>query len=182
MSTASCFADDIIAAMPSLRAFALSLSGNGATANDLVQETLLKAWAHQSSFEPGSNLKAWLFKILRNTYFSQYRNSRREFCDDGSIAALVPVKASQHSHVDMLEFADALLDLPDEQREALILVGAEGYSYEETAQIAGCAIGTIKSRVSRARLRLARRLDLDETSDMAGGAFCTWSRQAKPTG
>jgi RNA polymerase sigma-70 factor, ECF subfamily len=181
MSGAYCFADEIIAATPSLRAFALSLSGNGTTANDLVQETLLKAWAHQASFDPGSNLKAWLFRILRNTYFSQYRNARREFCDDGSIAALVSVKANQPSHLDMLEFADALLDLPDEQREALILVGAEGYSYEESAKIAGCAIGTIKSRVSRARLRLARRLDLEQPSDIAGQPCCVWTRQTKQT-
>jgi RNA polymerase sigma-70 factor (ECF subfamily) len=179
MSGAYCFADDIIAAIPSLRAFALSLSGNGAIANDLVQETLLKAWAHQTSFDPGSNLKAWLFRILRNTYFSQYRSARREVCDDGSIAALVSVKANQHSYLDMLEFADALLDLPDEQREALILVGAEGYSYEETAKIAGCAIGTVKSRVSRARLKLARQLDLEASAGTADDANCGWSRRAR---
>lgn len=160
MSDAYCFADEIVAAMPSLRAFALSLSRSQTSANDLVQETLLKAWAHQASFEPGTNLKAWLFRILRNTYFSQYRRARRECYDGGAIADMVVEEPNQPSHIDMLEFADALFDLPAEQREALILVGAEGYSYEETAKIAGCALGTVKSRVNRARVNLARRLEI----------------------
>jgi RNA polymerase sigma-70 factor (ECF subfamily) len=156
------FGDELIAAMPSLRAFAITLCRNGTTANDLVQETLLKAWDHQSSFQAGTNFKAWLFRILRNTYFSQYRRSRREFCDDGTIAALKSVKPNQPSHLDMLEFSAALSKLPVDQREALILVGAEGYSYEETAEITGCAVGTVKSRVNRARVRLTQALEINQ--------------------
>lgn len=166
MTGSTSFADDLIAAMPSLRAFALTLCKNGTVASDLVQETLLKAWDHQSSFEQGTNFKAWLFRILRNTYFSQYRRSRREYCDDGTLASLRCVKPNQPSHLDMLEFSAALLSLPVEQREALILVGAEGYSYEETALITGCAVGTVKSRVNRARVRLAQTLDLSENGNV----------------
>jgi RNA polymerase sigma-70 factor (ECF subfamily) len=157
-----CFADELLLAMPSLRAFAMSLSGNPSLANDLVQETLLKAWSHQQSFEPGTRFKAWLFTILRNTYFSQYRRFKQEVFD-GRIAELRPVSPEQPSHIEMQEFAVALQRLPEDQREALLLVGAEGYSYEETAEITGCAVGTVKSRVNRARVRLARELNAPDT-------------------
>lgn len=159
--------DDLVAQIGSLRAFAVSLCGDRERADDLVQETLFKAWNHLDSFEEGTNLKAWLFTILRNTYFSERRRRKREVEDvDGSYAARLSSRPEQHGHMDMRDFQEALSGLPDDQREALVLVGAAGFSYEEAAVISGCAIGTIKSRVNRARRRLADTLQLDsDTAD-----------------
>jgi RNA polymerase sigma-70 factor (ECF subfamily) len=152
--------------MGSLRAFAVSLCGDKERADDLVQETLFKAWNHLESFKEGTNLKAWLFTILRNTYFSERRKRRREVEDaDGAYAARLATHPAQHGHMDMQDFRAALTRLPDDQREALVLVGAAGFSYEEAAEISGCAVGTIKSRVNRARNRLATMLGLDELQD-----------------
>jgi len=149
--------------MGSLRAFAVSLCGDKERADDLVQETLFKAWNHLDSFEEGTNLKAWLFTILRNTYFSERRKRRREIEDaDGVYAARLSTHPAQHGHMDMQDFRAALTRLPDDQREALVLVGAAGFSYEEAAAISGCAVGTIKSRVNRARNRLASMLGLTD--------------------
>ena len=143
-------------AIPNLRAFAVSLCGNLERADDLVQETMLKAFKNIDSFEEGTNLKAWLFTILRNTYFSDRRRLKREVEDaDGIHAARVAVHPEQHGHMDMCELQDALKLLQDDQREALILVCAAGMSYEEAAEISGCAVGTIKSRVNRARAKLS---------------------------
>jgi RNA polymerase sigma-70 factor, ECF subfamily len=156
----------LLAEMTSLRAFAVSLCGDRERADDLVQETLFKAWNHLDSFREGTNLKAWLFTILRNTYFSERRKRRREVEDaDGSYAATLSSHAEQHGHMEMQDFRAALTELPDDQREALVLVGAAGFSYEEAAKISGCAVGTIKSRVNRARNRLSEMLGLDETSE-----------------
>lgn len=146
---------DLIAAIPSLRAFAVSICGNPDRADDLVQETLVKAWGSLASFSEGTNLTAWLFTILRNIYYSEYRKRRREAPDpDGAIAARLVAPESQNAHMDLLDFRDALQKLPLDQREALILVAASGLSYEEAAEICGCAPGTMKSRVNRARSRL----------------------------
>src|ERR1700749_471364 len=143
--------DDILAAVPSLRAFAISLSGNGDRADDLVQETLLRALANIDSFQPGSNLPAWLFTILRNLFRSDYRKRRREVEDaDGSYAKTLKTQPAQNAHLEFEEFRTALEKLPQDQREALILVGSSGFSYEDAATICGCAVGTIKSRVNRA--------------------------------
>ena len=152
-----------MAQIGSLRAFAVSLCGDRERADDLVQETLCKAWNHLDSFKEGTNLKAWLFTILRNTFFSERRKRKREVEDaDGSLAARLSSRPEQHGHMDMKDFQDALSELPDDQREALILVGAAGFSYEEAAEISGCAVGTIKSRVNRARNRLAESLELSD--------------------
>lgn len=152
---------DLIAAIPSLRAFAVSICGNSDRADDLVQETLVKAWGSLGSFAEGTNLTAWLFTILRNIYYSEYRKRRREAPDpDGAIAARLVAPDSQHAHMDFLDFRDALQKLPLDQREALILVAASGMSYEEAAEICGCAPGTMKSRVNRARNRLAEIMSL----------------------
>ena len=141
----------------------MSLCGDKERADDLVQETLFKAWNHLDSFKEGTNLKAWLFTILRNTYFSERRKRRREVEDaDGSYAATLATHPEQHGHMEMQDFRAALVKLPDDQREALVLVGAAGFSYEEAAEICGCAVGTIKSRVNRARNRLADMLGLAE--------------------
>lgn len=160
--------DSLVAEMSSLRAFGVSLCGDKERADDLVQETLFKAWNHLDSFHEGTNLKAWLFTILRNTYFSERRKRRREVEDtDGSYAAQLATPPEQPGHMDMQDFRAVLARLPDDQREALILVGAAGFSYEEAAQISGCPVGTIKSRVNRARVRLAEMLGLAADVDFA---------------
>lgn len=158
----------LIAAVPNLRAFAISLCGDADRADDLVQETLVKAWQGQSTFIEGTNLKAWLFTILRNTYFSECRKRRREVKDpDGEMASRLAVHPEQHGHMDMADFRHAMTQLSDDQREALILIGAEGFSYEEVSRICGCAVGTVKSRVNRARNRLGELLHI-RTADEFG--------------
>jgi RNA polymerase sigma-70 factor (ECF subfamily) len=147
---------ELLAAIPSLRAFAVSICGNSDRADDLVQETLVKAWSSLSSFAEGTNLTAWLFTILRNVYYSEFRKRRRETDDpDGEYAAGLVAPDSQEVHMEFLDFRAALQKLPIDQREALILVAASGMSYEEAAEICGCAPGTMKSRVNRGRNRLA---------------------------
>ncbi len=158
---------DLIAIIPNLRAFAVSLCGNPDRADDLVQETLVKAWSNLGSFVEGTNLPAWLFTILRNIYYSEYRKRRREVADsDGAIAAKLATAPAQIGHMDLLDFRAALQHLPNDQREALILIGASGLSYEEAAQICGCAVGTMKSRVNRARNRLSELLSISSTSEI----------------
>ncbi|HHZ08689.1 MAG TPA: sigma-70 family RNA polymerase sigma factor [Rhizobiales bacterium] len=155
MAVSAGFKNDLLAAIPSLRAFAMSLSQNADKADDLVQETLVKAWNKHESFQMGTNIKAWLFTILRNEFYSQMRKRGREVQDsDGVMTARLAVHPSQHGVLDLEDFRVALEQLPDDQREAVILIGASGFSYEEAAEICGCAVGTIKSRVSRARARL----------------------------
>ena len=158
--------DQVLSTVPSLRAFAISLCGNVDRADDLVQETLLRALAHIDSFQPGTNMPAWLFTILRNLFRSEYRKRRREVEDaDGTYADSLTSLPNQTSSLEMDEFRKALDHLPPDQREALILVGASGFSYEEAAQICGCAVGTIKSRVNRARTRLAELLSVESADD-----------------
>jgi RNA polymerase sigma-70 factor, ECF subfamily len=158
--------DELMRAIPNLRAFAMSLSGDPSRADDLVQETLVKAWGNLTSFEEGTNLKAWLFTILRNIFFSEHRKRRREVEDvDGHLSAGLTVYPEQLGHMDFEDFRIALRKLPTDQREALILVGAEGFSYEEAAIISGCAVGTIKSRVNRARVRLINLLGLQSAEE-----------------
>jgi RNA polymerase sigma-70 factor, ECF subfamily len=166
MSLAPSVREAMLAAVPSLRAFAISLSGNVDRADDLVQETLLRAMANIDSFEPGTNMSAWLFTILRNLFRSEYRKRRREVEDtDGNYAETLKSHPEQQSRVEFEEFRTALAKLPPDQREALILVGASGFSYEEAAAICQCAVGTIKSRVNRARTRLAELLSIDGVDD-----------------
>lgn len=162
------FRELLIAEIPGLRAFAASLCGSMQPVDDLVQDTLLKAWSHSTSFEMGSNLRAWLFTILRNTYFSSYRRQGRELQDtDGLIEERLSVSGSQEASLDLADFRNALTKLPVEQREVLIMVGASGLSYEEAATICGVAVGTIKSRVNRARVRLAELLGIAGPHDYA---------------
>lgn len=161
MAISAQFRDQMIAAIPGLRAFGLSLTARGDRADDLVQETLMKAWKHHESFEQGTNMKAWLYTILRNEFYSQLRKRKREVEDaDGFYSGKVAVHAEQDGHLDMADLRVALAKLPEDQREAIILVGASGFSYEETADICSVAVGTIKSRVNRARARLAVLLQI----------------------
>ena len=149
------FKTDLLGSIPSLRAFAVSLTQNADKADDLVQETLVKAWDKHESFQPGTNLKAWLFTILRNEFYSQMRKRGREVQDsDGIMTARLAVHPAQHGQLDLKDFRGALEQLPEDQREAIILIGASGFSYEEAAEICGCAVGTIKSRVARGRVAL----------------------------
>jgi RNA polymerase sigma-70 factor (ECF subfamily) len=151
----------MVASIPKLRAFAVSLCGNSDRADDLVQECLAKALLNIGSFTSGTNLLAWLFTILRNAYYSDFRKHRREVSDtDGVHSANLVSNPTQDDHMDFLDFREALQQLPPDQREALILIGAAGLSYEEAAQICNCATGTMKSRVSRARARLTDLLEM----------------------
>lgn len=157
----------MLAAVPGLRAFAIALCGKIDHADDLVQETLLRALTHIDSFAPGTNMSAWLFTILRNLFRSEYRKRRREVEDgDGRFSASLKSQPHQPSHMEFQEMRAALAKLPPDQREALILVAASGFSYEEAAQICGSAVGTIKSRVNRARARLAELLAIEDIRDI----------------
>lgn len=160
------FKREMLSCLPSLRAFAYSLSGKPDRADDLMQDAIMKAWAKQDSFEPGTNMKAWLFTILRNEFYSQARKRGREIQDsDGLFTERMAVHPAQHGNLDMQDFRRALDRLADDQREAIILVGASGFSYEEAAVICGCALGTIKSRVNRARNRLQELLQVSGEQD-----------------
>src|SRR5919108_196403 len=141
MADTPTFKSDLLAAIPSLRAFAVSLAQNSDRADDLVQETLVKAWDKQSSFQPGTNLKAWLFTILRNEFYSQMRKRGREVQDsEGAMTARLAVHPSQEGKLDLDDFRNALQQLPEDQREAIILIGASGFSYEEAAEICDGAV------------------------------------------
>lgn len=160
--------NSLVAAIPNLRAFAISLTGNADRADDLVQEALVKAWDKIDTFQEGTNLKAWLFTILRNAYFSEFRKRRREVADsDGEYSSKLSVQPAQHGHLDLNDLVAALEQLSEDQREAIILVAAEGFSYEEAAEISGCAVGTVKSRVNRARARLAEIMHMGSSEDLA---------------
>lgn len=153
-----------------LRAFAISLTRNVTLADDLVQETILKAWNNIEKFDPGTNMQAWLFTILRNTYFSSLRKTRREVADpEGIYAATLYEKPAHDGRLAMRDFERAFEKLSPEHREVLILVGASGYSCEEAAAMMNVAIGTVKSRASRARKRLADLMGLPEGEGMFGG-------------
>ena len=159
--------NEVVAMIPALRAFAWSLSHNGSDADDLVQDTLIKAWSNRDKFEPGTNLRVWLFTILRNTYYTQVIRRRREVRDEtGEYANNMRTPPTQDWSIAMRALQAGLAQLPDEHREALILVGAAGLSYEEAAEICGCALGTIKSRVNRARARLLKIMDAEEAADV----------------
>ncbi len=165
---------DLLSVVPNLRAFAVSLCGNPDRADDLVQETLVKAWSNFDSFVEGTNLPAWLFTILRNIYYSEYRKRRREVSDsDGLHAARLASAPAQTGHMDFLDFREALQKLPHDQREALILIGASGLSYEEAAAVCNCAVGTMKSRVNRARNRLSEMLTVASGAEF--GQVSDWS-------
>ena len=160
------FKREMLATLPSLRAFGVSLCGNRSNADDLVQDTLMKAWAKKESFTPGTNMKAWLFTILRNEFYSQMRKRGREVQDvDGVFSGQLATHPEQYGSMDMQDFKVALDKLPSDRREAIVLVGASGFSYEEAAEISGCAVGTIKSRVSRARVALQELLEVSGHSD-----------------
>lgn len=149
------FKAELLAIIPQLRAFGRSLSGSADLADDLAQETLMKAWAARTRFQAGTNIRAWTFIILRNLFLSQMRRSRfKGEWDEISAERLLLAPAGQDKYVELADLQRGLLQLPQAQREALILVGAGGFAYEEAAAICECAVGTIKSRVARGRAAL----------------------------
>ncbi|MFC6789300.1 sigma-70 family RNA polymerase sigma factor [Methylobacterium komagatae] len=162
----------LLGAIPALRAFAFSLTYDLDRSDDLVQDTLVRAWTRAESFRRGTNLTAWLFTILRNLFYSEQRKRKREVEDaDGLHAGRLTALPEQEVRMEMAQFQEALNLLPHAQREALILVGAQSFTYEEAAEICGVAVGTIKSRVSRARVRLIESLGMQGTDDIgADGA------------
>ena len=154
------FKNELLGLAPFLRAFARSLTGNPEAADDLAQETLVKAWQSRASFIPGTNLKAWLFTILRNQFYSDRRRAWRQAPWDQDAAERIPGGSEDQIYsAELSDTVRALRRLSDEQREALILVGAGGFSYEDAAAICKCAVGTVKSRVARARKTLIDILD-----------------------
>ncbi|GAB1364185.1 RNA polymerase sigma factor [Rhodobacter sp.] len=162
--------DRLPESIPRLRAFAISLTRDVTQADDLVQDTILKAWSNMDKFDPASNLDAWLFTILRNTFYSSLRKTRREVQDsDGIFAASLSEKPAHDSRLAMKDFQRAFDQLSPEHREVLILVGASGFSCDEAAGMMGVAVGTVKSRASRARRRLAELLQLEDGEDLFSG-------------
>jgi RNA polymerase sigma-70 factor, ECF subfamily len=156
----------MLAALPSLRAFAMSLTHNVTSADDLVQDAILRAWKNLDRFEAGTNLQAWLFTILRNGFYSQHRKKRREVEDpDGSYAARLRTAPEQNAKCDVQDMLKAFRKLAVEHREALLLIVAEGLSYEDAARVCGVPVGTMKSRVNRARARLAQLLAVEDAEN-----------------
>jgi RNA polymerase sigma-70 factor (ECF subfamily) len=163
------FKQELAAVIPHLRAFGRSLSGSRDVADDLVQETLMKAWAARGRFQAGTNMRAWTFIILRNHFLSQKRRARfTGEWDDLAADRLLAAPAGQDKQLELADMQRALLQLPESQREALILVGAGGFAYEEAAEICAVAVGTIKSRVARARAALEQILESGALPPRAG--------------
>jgi RNA polymerase sigma-70 factor (ECF subfamily) len=177
------FKAELVALIPQLRAFARSLTGDPTAADDLAQDAMVKAWDARASFEMGTNMKAWTFMILRNQFYSEKRRSWRQSQLDQEAAERTLVAIDDPaSPVALDELRMGLAMLPAEQREALVLVGAGGFAYEEAAVICGCAVGTVKSRVSRARralLEILRRGDYVRDGAPAGEAMGSILAQAE---
>ena len=154
------FKAELVTLIPHLRAFARTLTGDPTAADDLAQEAMMKAWDARASYQMGTNMKAWTFMILRNQFYSEKRRSWRisQLDQEAAERTLVAVDDPE-APVALDELRQALNTLPEEQREALILVGAGGFAYEEAAEICQCAVGTVKSRVSRARRALQATLE-----------------------
>ena len=166
------FKRELVALIPHLRAFARTLTGDPTAADDLAQDAMMKAWDARASYQMGTNMKAWTFMILRNQFYSEKRRSWRQTQLDQEAAERTLVAPDDpESPVALDELRLSIAMLPPEQREALILVGAGGFAYEEAAEICGCAVGTVKSRVSRARRALQGILEQ--------GAY---TRDGKPAG
>jgi RNA polymerase sigma-70 factor (ECF subfamily) len=169
------FKDELVTLIPHLRAFARTLCGDAAAADDLAQDAMMKAWDARASFQMGTNMKAWTFMILRNQFYSDKRRSWRQTQLDQEAAERTLVAVDDpEAPIALDELRQGLTMLPPEQREALILVGAGGFAYEEAADICGCAVGTVKSRVSRARRALQGILEAgayDRDGSAAGDAM-----------
>ena len=163
------FRDQLVALIPALRSFARGLCGRRDVADDLAQETMLRGWQARASFRPGTNFRAWMFTILRNQFYSMIRKDKRMTGWDPEAAERLLVEApSQQDTIHVADVAKALQMLPPEQREVLMLIGANGATYEEAAAVAGVAIGTIKSRLARGRKALALLIAGPDSDDLPG--------------
>jgi RNA polymerase sigma factor (sigma-70 family) len=157
------FRKELLSNLPHLRAFARGLSGRPDYADDLAQEAAIKAWTARERYTPGTNMRAWTFAILRNHYLSELRRNRRQTdLDEGVAERMLVMDADQEGGLHLSDMETALSQLAPERREAVMLVGAGGFTYEEAAEIANCAVGTMKSRVARARAELNRLLDTEQ--------------------
>lgn len=163
------FRDQLVAIIPALRAFARGLCGNRDMADDMAQDAMTRAWAARASYTPGTNFRAWMFMILRNHFYTTLRKNSRMVSWDPEVAERILVAGpSQHDRINVSDVSKALQKLPAEQREVLMLIGANGVSYEEASEIMGCAIGTIKSRLARGRAALAALIEGPELDFEAG--------------
>lgn len=175
---------DIVTCLPNLRAYARSLIRNADQADDLVQSTVVRALGAVNQYEPGTNFKAWMFTILRNCYFNELRHNRDLIRPiEAADFETYSTPANQQAGLEFADFRRVFSKLPAEQREALVLIGAEGYAYGEAAAICNCPVGTIKSRVGRARSELKRMIAMGETParrrPRAGAAFFPGAAVAK---
>ena len=160
------FETELVALIPHMRAFARSLAGDAAAGDDLAQDALIKAWRNRASFEPGTNLKAWVFVIVRNTFYTDRRRAWRSTSLDPEVAErTLLANDAPDSTLELQDLRRALALIHPLQREAIILVGAGGLAYEEAALVCGCPVGTVKSRVSRARIALATLLEDKDLGD-----------------
>ena len=157
------FADDVVGYAAKLRGYARKLGGNRSLVDDIVQDTILRALVHSDQFEPGTNLSAWLYTILRNCYFNEVRRAKRlAVLTEETIAdQQSSIVGDQIWTVEAKEIAEHFAALPRTQREAISLIALEGNSYETAALKAGCPCGTLKSRVSRGRAALLRAAIVD---------------------
>jgi RNA polymerase sigma-70 factor, ECF subfamily len=154
------FKDQLVAMIPSLRAFARALCTNREMADDMAQDAMVRAWAARKSYTPDTNFRAWMFKILRNNYYTAFKkNARFSSWDPEAAERLLVARPTQEMAIHLNDVAAALAKLPTEQREVLMMVAAGGLSYEEAADAIGCAVGTVKSRVARGRAALARLIE-----------------------
>ena len=154
------FRDQLVALLPSLRAFARGLCGHREMADDLAQDTMMRAWAARASYTQGTNFRAWMFMIMRNQFYTTIRkNSRMTTLDPEVAERMLVVAPAQQNGINVDDVAKALQKLPAEQREVLLLIGANGLSYEEAAEVIGVAMGTVKSRLARGRTALAAMID-----------------------
>lgn len=157
---------DVVTLIPALRAFASSFCKDPEDADDLVQETLIKAITNLDRFEEGTRLKSWLFTIMRNTFCTRFRKRKRETVGlEQDVLDLLPAEATQELTSRTVDVRQALMRLPQKQREIIVLVVMLGESYEMAAEISGCAVGTVKSRLNRARQRLFHELGEDDTRE-----------------
>jgi len=157
----------MLEAMPHLRRYAISLCRDEDRANDLTQQALLRACMNIEKFAAGSCMVAWLLTILRNQHYSDHRRQQREVEDvDGTYAQMLVAHPQQIAHLEHAELVAALTELPHDMRRAIILVGIEGFSYEQAAELCNCSLGTVKSRVHRARTRLAETLSFDLSAEL----------------
>lgn len=162
LTTSQEFQRDLVDLMPWLLSYARKLCGNSGGMEDIAQDTLMKAWRSRHRFQSGTNLKAWLFTILRNEFYSRGRRSGREWTWDESLCERVSAPTRQQEWAaDLRDVTRALEEIPEGQRNALLLVTVGGYSYDETARICGTPSGTVKSRVARGRIALTSILDGD---------------------